>query len=156
MILITSIQTDVFRKGLNPESSQWLWLFVPAYFLHAIEEVKAVGALHGINLSLSRYVAFSSLALLLMVLGIVLAQRFKFNQLFCVCLGTTFLVNGLSHILNTVIVRYDPGVISGTVILIPLGLATLIGLRKSLSRLRYVVGMALGIAIQGIATILAW
>ena len=141
---------------LNPRSSHWLWLFPLAYALHAIEEVKGVGALHTINLSLTQYLGLSSAALLLMVFGIVLGQKFGFPQLLEVCLASTFLVNGLSHILSSLVtVGYNAGVISGTVIFIPLGLATLISLRSSMPRLRYTAGIALGLTIQGIATILA-
>jgi uncharacterized membrane protein len=141
---------------LNPKSSHWLWLFAPAYLLHAIEELRGVGALHGINLSLTAYVALSSAALLLMIFGIAVAQRFGFPQLLGVCLGTVSFVNGLSHIFNSVVTAgYNAGVISGTLIFIPLGLATLVGLRNSMSWLRYIAGIALGLAIQVIATILA-
>ena len=143
-------------RTLNPRSSRWLWLFPPAYAVHAIEELKGVGALHGINLSLIQYVGLSSAALLLMVFGVVLAQKFGIPQLLAVCLSTTYLVNGLSHILHSLImVGYDAGVISGTVIFIPLGLTTLTSLRNSMPRRRYTGGIALGLAIQGIATILA-
>ena len=91
-----------------------------------------------------------------MVCGIVLAQRFRFPQFMVVCLGTTFLLNGISHIFSSlVIVGYNAGVISGSVIFIPLGLATLISLRNSMRRQRYTIGVLLGIGIQGIATILA-
>jgi uncharacterized membrane protein len=142
---------------LNPKSPQWLWLFAPAYFLHAIEELRAVGTLHGINLSLTGYIALSSVALLLMVIGIALAQRFRFPQLLGVCLATAFFVNGISHIIHSVFIAgYDPGVLSGTVILIPLGIVSLVSLWNSMSRLRYIAGITLGLAIQGIATILAW
>jgi Protein of unknown function with HXXEE motif len=142
---------------LNPKSPQWLWLFAPAYFLHAIEELRAVGTLHGINLSLTGYIALSSVALLLMVIGIALAQRFRFPQLLSVCLATAFFVNGLSHIIHSVFIAgYDPGVVSGTVILIPVGIVSLASLWNSMSRLRYIAGITLGLAIQGIATILAW
>jgi hypothetical protein len=141
---------------LNPKSPQWLWLFAPAYFLHAIEELRAVGASHGINLSLTGYIALSSVALLLMVIGIALAQRFRFPQLLGVCLATAFFVNGISHIIHSVFAGYDPGVISGTVILIPLGVVSMVSLWNSMSRLRYIAGITLGLAIQGIATILAW
>ena len=141
---------------MTHRSSQWLWLFPLAYSLHATEELKGVGALHGINLSLTQYVAISGATLVLLIFGIVLAQRFRFPQLFGVCLGTALFVNGLSHILQSLaLTGYDPGVISGTVIFIPLGLATMISFKNSMRRLRYAGGIGLGLAIQAIATILA-
>lgn len=141
---------------MNPRSSQWLWLFPLAYLLHVIEEIKGVGALHGINVSLTAFLILSTAAWLLMTCGILLAQRFGFPQFMEVLLGTTVLLNGLSHIFSSVINRgYDAGVITGSVIFIPLGLPTLISLRNSMRRRRYIIGVVLGMVIQSIALIIA-
>jgi uncharacterized protein with HXXEE motif len=127
-----------------------------AYFVHAIEEVQGLGAVHGINVSLTAFLLLSTAAWFLMTCGIILAQRFGFPQFMAVCLGATFLLNGLSHIVSSLVyVRYDAGVISGSVIFIPLGLATLITLRKSVRRRRYIVGGLVGVVIQTIALIIA-
>jgi len=102
------------------------------------------------------FLVLSSAAWFLMIAGIVLSKRYRFSQLFGVCLGTVFLLNGISHILNCIVIRvYSAGMISGTVILIPFGTAMLIKSRNEMSRLRYGVGIALGVVIQGIATIVA-
>lgn len=141
---------------MNPRSPQWLWLFPVTYLLHVVEEIKGVGAVHGINVSLSGFFILSAAAWLLMTCGVVLAQRFGFPQFMQVVLGTTVLLNGLSHIFSSVINRgYDAGVISGTVIFIPLGLATLISLRNSMRMKRYIIGVILGMVIQSIALIIA-
>ena len=136
--------------------AKWLWLFPLAYLLHIIEEFKGVGPLHGINVSLKVFLILSTAAWLLMICGIVLAQRFGFPQFMGVCLGATFFLNGLSHINNSLVYsRYDAGLISGSVIFIPLGLATLISLRNSMRRQRYIVGVLAGMVIQAIALIIA-
>lgn len=137
-------------------SHRWLWLFPLAYFVHAIEEVAGVGAPHGINVSLTAFLILSTAAWLLMTGGIVLALRFGFPQFMAVCVGTAVFLNGLSHIINSVVyLRYDAGVISGTLIFIPLGLATLIGLRNRMRSQRYISGVLVGIVIQGVALIIA-
>ena len=141
---------------MNPRSPHWLWLFPLTYLLHVIEEVSGVGALHGINLSLQVFLILSTAAWLLMTCGVVLAQRFGFPQFMGVCLGTTFFLNGLAHIVRSLVFGgYDAGVISGTIVFIPLGLVTLITLRNNMRRRRYIVGVVLGVVIQTIATILA-
>jgi hypothetical protein len=136
--------------------AKWLWLFPLAYFLHVIEESRSVGPLHGINISLNLFLILSTVTWLLMICGIVLAQRLGFPHFMGVCLGTTVLLNGLTHIVNSLIYgRYDAGLVSGSVIFIPLGLATLISLRNSMRRQRYFVGVLLGMVIQAIALIIA-
>ena len=140
----------------KPPGSHRLWLFVLVYPLHILEEIRGVGASHGINLSLKQFFILSGAGSVLMVIGILLAQRFRFPQLLEIVFGTVFLLNGLSHIINCVVIRgYDSGVITGTLIMIPLGVMSLIRLRNSMRRLRYFAAVALGFAAQGIITILA-
>jgi len=136
--------------------AKWLWIFPLAYLLHVIEEFRSVGPSHGINVSLRTFLILSTVAWLLMTCGIVLAHRFGFPHFMGVCLGATVFLNGLSHIINSLVYgRYDAGLISGSVIFIPLGLATLISLRNSMRRQRYIVGLLLGVVIQAIALIIA-
>ena len=136
--------------------AKWLWIFPLAYLLHVIEEFRSVGPSHGINVSLRTFLILSTVAWLLMTCGIVLAHRFGFRHFMGVCLGATVFLNGLSHIINSLVYgRYDAGLISGSVIFIPLGLATLISLRNSMRRQRYIVGLLLGVVIQAIALIIA-
>jgi hypothetical protein len=124
--------------------------------LHVVEEVTGVEGLHGINLSLNLFLVLSTGAWLLMTCGIVLAHKLGFPHFIGVCLGTTVFLNGLVHIFNSLINRgYDAGVISGSVLFIPLGAVTLIGLKNSMRRQRYILGVVLGIVIQTIATIIA-
>ena len=111
---------------------------------------------HGINVSLNTFLILSGAAWLLMTIGIVLALRLGFPHFMAVCLGSTVFLNALWHIFNSLMNRgFDAGVISGTVIFIPLGLATLISLRNNMRRQRFVVGIVLGLVIQTIAAIVA-
>lgn len=140
----------------NPPGSRRIWLFLLVYPLHVIEEIRGVGAFRGINLSLKQFFILTGAGCLLLVIGILLAQRFRFPQLLEIVLGTVFLLNGLSHIVNSVaIAGYDAGLITGTLILIPLGLTSLVRLRNSMRRLRYFAAVALGLVAQGIITLLA-
>ena len=138
-------------------SARWLWLFPPIYLVHIIEERWGVGAPHGINLSLKAFVILTGVGLMLMIVGVVLALRLGFPEFLAVCLGTLFFVNALSHIANCIYIGgYDAGVITGTLLFIPLGLITLISLRKRLRPKRYFTALAIGLVIQAIAMILAY
>jgi hypothetical protein len=134
----------------------WLWFFPLAYLLHIVEEVGGVGVVPGINVSLNMFLVLSTAALLLMTGGIFLAQTFGFPHFMSVCLGATVFLNGLSHVIRSLVYgAYDAGVISGSVIFVPLGLATLISLRNSMRWQRYIVGLLAGVVIQGIALVFA-
>ena len=159
--ILSVIQFNMARpttdlNSFNHLGSRRLWLFVLVYPLHIIEEFRAVGVSHGINLSLKQFLILSSAGCLMMVGGILLSIRFRFPQLLEIFFGTIVLLNGLSHIINCVIVRgYDPGVITGTLIFIPLGVTSLIRLRNTMRWPRYSVGVGFGLLGQVIITVLA-
>jgi uncharacterized membrane protein HdeD (DUF308 family) len=148
---------DAHAKGkLRLSGTRWLWLFPVAYAVHIAEEFSGVGPGNDINLSRAQFLVLSGVALLLIVTGVVLAQRFGFPQLLAVCLGALFVVNGLSHTLSTISHhRYNAGVVSGILVFIPLGLITLISFKRSMNWLRFCVGVGLGLLIQGIVTVIA-
>ena len=146
--------TDMNRS--NPSGSRRLWLFLLVYPLHILEEIRGVGVSHGINLSLKQFFILSGSAFLLLAIGILLAQKFRFPQLLEIVLGTVFVLNALSHITNCIVIRgYDAGVITGTLIFIPLGVASLIRLRSSMRWPRYFAAVGLGIVTQGVIILLA-
>jgi Protein of unknown function with HXXEE motif len=150
------IKQAIDMNSSNPTESHRLWLFVLVYPLHVLEEIRGVGVSHGINLSLKQFFALTGAGCLLLVVGILLAQRFRFPQLLEIVFGTVFVLNGLSHIINCVVIHgYDAGVITGTLILLPLGLTSLIRLRNSMRWPRYSVGVAFGLVGQGIITVIA-
>lgn len=136
--------------------SRRLWIFLLVYPLHIIEEIRGVGVFRGINLSLKQFFLLSGAACVLMGVGILLAQRFRFPQLLELVFGTVFLLNGISHIINCIVIRgYDAGVITGTLIMIPLGVISLGRLRNSMRRIRYLIAVGLGLVVQMIITVLA-
>ena len=146
--------TDMNSSSFS--GSRRLWLFLLVYPLHILEEIRGVGAFHGINLSLKQFFILSCAACLLMVGGILLSIRFRFPQLLEIVFGTVFVLNALSHMINCVVIRgYDAGVITGTLIFIPLGVTSLIRLRTSMGWRRYFAGVALGLVGQVIITVLA-
>lgn len=149
---MTKAATNVTSKP----SGARLWIFLLVYPLHIIEEIRGVGGFRGINLSLKQFFILSGAACLLMAIGILLAHRFRFPQLLEIIFGTVFLLNGVSHIINCAVIRgYDAGVITGTLIMIPIGVMSLVRLRNSMRRLRYLAGVGLGLMVQMIITMLA-
>ena len=141
----------------RPNSAIRLWLYTLVYPLHIIEEVSSVGGLHGINLSRTAFFAISGTAALMLVAGILLAQKFRFPQFLEIILAAVVIANAISHIMNSIAIRgYGAGVITGTLFFIPLGVTTLFSLRKSMRPLRYFAGIGLGLLMQAVIIVIAW
>lgn len=148
--------------NLNVSNLIWPGLFPTTYLLHLIEEYFG-GEGHAANLSRTRGITFSSvrfllltsLGLLLMILGLILAYRFDFPQMMLVILGTTVLLNGLSHVITSLATySYNPGLITGMLVWIPLGAITLVQLTGRMSGIRYLIAVSIGAAIQAVALLI--
>jgi hypothetical protein len=141
----------------------WAWLFPTTYLLHIAEEywggdgyTRHLSQTRGLYLSPLRFFILTAIGFLLMIAGIIVAQTFKFPQLLLVILGTVFFINGLSHAISSILTRkYDPGLISGVLIWVPLGIATLLQLKGSMPTSRYLMGSVIGLMIQGTVSLLA-
>jgi phosphate starvation-inducible membrane PsiE len=132
--------------------------------VHIIEEYLGGGALSappltrlkGVNHSSRQFLIINGIAFLLMILGIGLSRKFKFPEWLLVCLGTVVLINGLSHTVSSLtMAEYNPGLITGVLLFIPLGAITVIGLKTRMRVRRYCVAIAVGIAIHGVISLLA-
>lgn len=150
---------DYANRLLSSTSTTlWSWLFPITYLLHIAEEhwggegySAYLLRLRGIHLSAPRFLLVQTIGLGLMIVGIILARQFQFPNLLSVILGATVLVNGLIHtILSLVYTEYLPGLITSTLLWIPLGSATLVGLRRTMRGARYWFCVALGVAINGL------
>ncbi len=86
-----------------------------------------------------------------MIVGIILARRLNFPKQLSVVLGALVLVNGLTHtILSLAYAEYVPGLLTSILLWIPLGVATLVGSRRTMRQTRYCLCVGLGVAINGI------
>ena len=139
------------------------WLFPATYLIHIAEEYWGGGGFsayvaraRGVDLPPSRFLLLNGIGLSLMLLGVVLARRYKFSQWLAVCLGALVLGNGLSHTINGAVSReYNPGLVSGLLIWIPLGLVTLFYVKRRMAARKYWIALAIGIGIQIIVALLA-
>ena len=150
--------SSTFSKSILP------WLFPLAYLIHVTEEYLGGGALQtttdanlkGVNLTPSQFLVINVIAFLLFLLLIFLAQKFKFPDWLLVCLGTIMFINAISHTVSTVVrAEYNPGLITGLLIFMPLGVIALTGLKARMSAQRYLMAMVVGIATHGVVTLLA-
>lgn len=141
----------------------WPWLFPATYLVHIAEEYRGGAGFsaysaqeRGINFPPRRFLFLTGLGGLLMAGGIILAQSLKFPRLLLVMLGTVVLINGLSHLLTSILkAKYNPGLISGVLLWLPLGAVTLFSLRPSMTARRYVLAVAVGVASHAVVSWLA-
>ncbi|MCA1606516.1 MAG: HXXEE domain-containing protein [Acidobacteria bacterium] len=142
----------------NTSTTLWSWLFPITYLLHIAEEYWGgegysayLLGLRGVQLSPTRFLVVQTIGLALMMVGIILARRLQFPNLLSVTLGAVVLVNGLIHtILSLAHTEYVPGLFTSILLWIPLGLATLVGLRRTMREARYWLCVALGGVINAI------
>lgn len=141
----------------------WPWLFPFSYLIHIAEEYWGgdgysayLSRTKGVDLTRLRFLLMTAIGLVLMVAGIPLAQMFRFPQLLLVILGTVVLVNGVSHGVSSLVKRsYNPGLVSGVLIWIPLGVITLAQLRDRMSTARFLTALMIGLAIQAVVSVLS-
>jgi hypothetical protein len=139
----------------------WSWLFPVTYLIHIAEEYWGGGGysayllrLRGVHLSPARFLLVQSIGVILVVAGIMLARRFNFPHMMLVILGAVVLVNGLTHTLTSIrYLTYGPGLITSILIWMPLGLATLVRFKGSVSKQRYWLAVAIGTAINGVVAV---
>jgi hypothetical protein len=139
------------------------WLIPLAYLIHISEEYWGGGGysaymarVRGVQISPVRFLVLNGIGCGLMLLGMFLARRLRFLEWLVVCLCTVEAANGVSHTLTAVVKSsYNPGLVTGLLLFIPLGAASLYLLKKSMSRNRYLTAMAVGVAIQGVVSLLA-
>jgi hypothetical protein len=142
----------------NTSTTLWSWLFPFTYVLHIAEEYWGgegysdyLLRLREVQLSPTRFLLVQAIGLVLMIMGITLARRLKFPNLMITILGAIVFVNGLTHtILSLAYNEYVPGLITSILLWIPLGIITLVSFRHTMSKARYSLGMAFGVAINAI------
>ncbi|MGB7923341.1 MAG: HXXEE domain-containing protein [Pyrinomonadaceae bacterium] len=152
---------DALRE--ERKDTVWAWLFPVTYLIHIAEEYVAGVALapspykiRGANMTPTQFLILNAFACVLLLVGILLSRRFGFRQWLLVCLATVVMVNGLFHVAGTIrIAGYNPGLASGVLIWIPLGVATLMRMKLRMRPNKYRVAVAVGIGINVVVLIIA-
>jgi hypothetical protein len=143
---------------------RWGWLFPAAYAVHILEEWRGgegfpawVSRVMGAELSVERFLALNAWALAGMTLGVVLTLVFRRMRWLLVGFGAVVVVNGFAHLAASAATRsYSPGVVSGALLWLPLGLCTLRAGRANLSRRDFGAGLAVGLLMHAVVTLLAF
>jgi hypothetical protein len=138
------------------DNALFLWLFPVTYLFHIAEEFWGgegypayLLRTYGVHLSAERFIILQTIGMILMMLGILIARRQNFPHLLLVIFATVFLKNALIHILRSALaMEYQPGLLTSVLIWLPLGLLTLLHFGRVIRARRYVLGVAIGLAIS--------
>src|ERR671912_2575885 len=108
---------------------RWGWLLPATYSVHILEEWRGgegfpawFSRMMGAELSVERFLALNTYALVGMTLGVVSAVLFRQMRWLLVGFGAVVFVNALAHVGASALTRsYSPGLVSGTLLWLPLG-----------------------------------
>lgn len=144
-------------------SYTWLLLFPATYALHIVEEYWAGEGFHRwirriarIVLSPTQFLTVNAALLVVMTIAVLSVRSFSTDGWLVVALAVIVSVNGIGHLAGTLVTRsYSPGLATGLGLWTPLGIYTLIRTVPALPATQLWIGVAAGLVIQALVTLLA-
>ena len=138
-----------------------VWLLVGAYAAHVVEEL--VGGfpewfafIAGGPLTREAFLAINGAALLVMAAAARAATRRESLGWLAIAIATGVFVNGVAHVLLSVLSRsYSPGLFTGVVLYVPLGLLVLIRAWHQVAPSFFWRGAAAGLAAHAVVVFIA-
>jgi len=108
----------------------------------------------GMTFSAAQFFTLVSAGFILVLAGVLLAQRYNRMRWIISALATVYFINGISHSVSTFMQhRYSPGLISGLLLWIPCSIWILIREHRQASRRTFFGGTLVGASIHGIVTL---
>jgi hypothetical protein len=134
----------------------WAWLFPATYVVHILEEYfcgegfyRWVARVVGFEMPPTRFLLMNGVALLLMIVAILIFRHAAAMRWLLTAYATVVVINALMHLAGTLWTRtYSPGVVSGLVLWLPLGIITLLRLQASATRRAFRAGLLTGIGMH--------
>src|SRR5215216_5327615 len=135
----------------------WATLFPVTYLLHIAEEFYGNGGFpqymlkyYQVELTEARFLKLQLIGVILMIIGLWLSARLRFPRMMLVILASVVLTNAASHLIRSAAnARYEPGLITGVALWMPLGLITIYLNRTEMSSRRLIFSIAIGLGIIG-------
>ena len=137
-------------------------LLLVTYALHVVEEYAfgfpAWAEAHtGLAFTREVFLRLNATFFGVMTAGVVAGMLFPSAQWLVVPLGTAVLINGTAHLVASLITRsYSPGLVTGTLLWIPLGLRIIRAARHHWPSGRVRAGILLGAGLHILVPLSAW
>ncbi len=126
------------------------WLLPVTIFIHQLEEYFGefpawFSNLLNAELSNNDFLMINGIGLFIFI-AIALIYTFSKNNMLLVALGTLVFVNGMTHLIASILtLSYSPGTISGTLLFIPLGIIIYKKILPLLKESEKIIAITLGI-----------
>lgn len=145
----------------HPPAPRVALLLPVAVFLHQLEEwfggfVGWVDQTVGLDLGPERFLTVNAVGLVAFTAGILAAVSFPGAAWFAGSLATLMVVNGVAHLVGSLVYgTYSPGVATGLLLFVPLGLVVLRRLARRLPKPVFVAAIIGGVLFHAFATLAA-
>ena len=129
-----------------------VWLFPLSYVAHAAEEYCCgdtfptwISNVAGVHFTAAAFLWLNGAALALMLAAAWLVTRAARPHPLVATLATIVVINGSAHAIGSILTSsYSPGLVTGTLVWLPLGAVALQHQSRELPRCAYALGIALG------------
>ena len=131
-----------------------MWLFPLTYLFHVAEELRGgfpawVSGFAGISVTPELFLRLNAMFFVGMVAAVFLTRYAPGAGWIAVTLAVSIAANGLLHLAGTILTRsYSPGVVSGVLLWVPLGVFSLRSMRARLSRVAFRLACLGGVGLQ--------
>ena len=113
-----------------------------------------ISRLAGVDLSFDEFLTLNAIAFSVIVAGTVLAFRHPGGGWPLAALGTAVVTNALLHLGGTALTRsWSPGVVSATVLWLPLGVFALHWMWRRAQRVDLAIGLIVGFFAHGLVSL---
>jgi hypothetical protein len=150
------------RNNYDLFVKRWTWLFPFTFLFHILEEYYGgfphwVARVFGAELSPSQFLNFNTFFWVVMAVGTLAAMLIPFLRWFALMFAAMVTINGSAHLIGSVAtMSYSPGVITGTILWLPLGVYTLRLAYKNLERAQFFLVILLGTVLHLMVLMLAF
>jgi hypothetical protein len=139
-----------------------LWLFVPAYMTHVVEEwfggfTTWAARFAGRPIPGDAFLVINGIALLLLIAAIRASSRDQASGWMAIAIATIALVNTASHLAGAIYTQsYSPGLVSAVILYVPLGSLTMVRASDQAPSTQLSRGIVAGMALHALVFVVAF
>ncbi|MDZ7269410.1 MAG: HXXEE domain-containing protein [candidate division KSB1 bacterium] len=144
-------------------AGKWVWLFPATYLVHLGEEFCGGEGFYrwlvqfaGNGLTAGQFLTINAAFMSIMIASMLLILRAPAWRWLLCGYGALVMINGMLHGIGTLITAtYSPGLVSGMLLWVPLGVYTLRRCRRALPPEMFWFGLSAGIAMHAAVSLIA-